>query len=130
MQEFNHPHVMPLIGVCLDTGPGVSMVMPFMANGSLLDYLKNERSSLVIREEPVKVSRLVNWRAKLRSPAILRMLCVSISQYTCCTKLIAANTCTWHHNVLGAGCEKTAASNVSSSCNWDGISHSTKVHPS
>ena len=63
MQEFNHPHVMPLIGVCLDTGPGVSMVMPFMANGSLLDYLKKKRSSLVIRGgEPVKVSRLVNWR--------------------------------------------------------------------
>ena len=62
MQEFNHPHVIPLIGVCLDTGPGVSMVMPFMANGSLLDYLKKERSSLVIRgEEPVKVSRLVYW---------------------------------------------------------------------
>ena len=59
MQEFNHPHVMPLIGVCLDTGPGVSMVMPFMTNGSLLDYLKKERRSLVIRrKEPDKVSYL------------------------------------------------------------------------
>ena len=61
MQEFNHPRVMPLIGVCLDTGPGVSMVMPFMTNGSLLDYLKKERSSLVIRgEESEKVGCLVN----------------------------------------------------------------------
>ena len=61
MQEFNYPHVMPLIGVCLDTGPGVSMVMPFMTNGSLLDYLKKERSSLVIRgEESDKVRCLVN----------------------------------------------------------------------
>ncbi len=51
MQEFNHPHVMSLIGVCLDAGPGVSMVMPFMANGSLLDYLKKERSNLVVDEE-------------------------------------------------------------------------------
>ena len=61
MKEFSHPHVMPLIGVCLDTGPGVSMVMPFMTNGSLLDYLKKERSSLEIRrEEPDKVSCLGN----------------------------------------------------------------------
>ena len=46
MQDFQHAHVMSLIGVCLDAGPGVSIVMPFMANGNLLDYLKKERSSL------------------------------------------------------------------------------------
>ncbi len=48
MQEFHHPHVMPLIGVCLDAGPGVSIVMPYMTNGSLLDYLKKERSILEV----------------------------------------------------------------------------------
>ena len=50
MQEFHHPHVMPLIGVCLDAGPGVSIVMPYMSNGSLLDYLKKERSILELAE--------------------------------------------------------------------------------
>ena len=50
MQEFHHPHVMPLIGACLDTGPGVSMVMPYMTNGSLLDYLKKERCNLDLTE--------------------------------------------------------------------------------
>ena len=50
MQEFNHPHMLSLIGVCLDTGPGVSMVMPFMTNGSLLDYLKRERDNLEIKD--------------------------------------------------------------------------------
>ena len=56
MQEFKHPHVLPLIGVCLDTGPGVSMVMPFMTNGSLLDYLKKERNNLELDDgEPKKV---------------------------------------------------------------------------
>ncbi len=50
MQEFHHHHVMPLIGVCLDAGPGVSMVMPYMTNGSLLDYLKKERSNLELAE--------------------------------------------------------------------------------
>ena len=51
MLEFNHPHVLSLIGVCLDTGPGVSMVMPFMANGSLKDYLKRERSNFEITDQ-------------------------------------------------------------------------------
>ena len=46
MKEFKHPHVMSLVGVCLDAGAGVSVVMPFMANGSLLDYLKRERETL------------------------------------------------------------------------------------
>ena len=43
MQSFDHPHVMTLIGVCLDAGPGLALVMPYMANGSLLAYLKKER---------------------------------------------------------------------------------------
>ena len=50
MKDFQHPNVMSLIGVCLDAGPGVSIVMPFMANGSLLDYLKKERDNLYLSE--------------------------------------------------------------------------------
>lgn len=47
MMDFKHPNVMTLIGVCFDAGPGVSIVMPFMANGSLLsDCLKKERDIL------------------------------------------------------------------------------------
>ena len=50
MQDFHHPHVMTLIGVYFDANHTPSMVMPFMANGSLLSYLKNNRSSLIISE--------------------------------------------------------------------------------
>ena len=50
MKDFQHSNVMSLIGVCLDAGPGVSIVMPFMANGSLLDYLKKERDTLYLSE--------------------------------------------------------------------------------
>ena len=50
MMEFQHPNIMSLIGVCLDAGPGVSIVMPFMANGSLLDYLKKERDKLYLSD--------------------------------------------------------------------------------
>ena len=51
MQEFHHPHVMSLIGVCLDAGVDVSIVLPYMGNGSLLDYLKKERDSLELDDD-------------------------------------------------------------------------------
>ena len=50
MQGFHHPHVMTLIGVSFDANHTPSMVMPFMANGSLLSYLKNNRSAFLISE--------------------------------------------------------------------------------
>ena len=50
MLEFHHPHAMSPIGVCLNAGPGVSMVMPYMSNGSLLDYLNKKRSTLELAE--------------------------------------------------------------------------------
>ena len=49
MKDFKHHHIMPLIGVCLDSGVGV--VMPFMANGSVLNYLKEKRESLLLSDE-------------------------------------------------------------------------------
>ena len=51
MSTFDHVHVLTLIGVCLDGGPAPYIIMPFMANGSLLGYLKKNRKSLVISSE-------------------------------------------------------------------------------
>ena len=57
MSRFNHPNVMPLIGVCLapsehgNSSVGPSIVMPFMAKGSLLDYLRKEASNLIATNE-------------------------------------------------------------------------------
>ncbi len=48
MYDFDHPNVLKLLGVCLDGGPAPYIIMPFMANGSLLKYLKEERESLVL----------------------------------------------------------------------------------
>ena len=48
MKHFDHPNVLHLIGVCLDAGPAPYVVMPYMANGSLLHYLKKERNNLVL----------------------------------------------------------------------------------
>ncbi len=50
MKRFKHPNVLGLIGVCLDAGPAPYIVMPYMANGSLLSYLKRERRSLVLTD--------------------------------------------------------------------------------
>ena len=48
MKNLNHLHVMTLIGICLDGGPVPYIVLPYMANGSLLSYLKKERSNLTV----------------------------------------------------------------------------------
>ena len=48
MYNFEHPHVLAIIGVCVDAGPAPYIVMPFMANGSLLAYIKKEKMNLVV----------------------------------------------------------------------------------
>ena len=48
MKHFNHPNVISLMGVCVDAGPAPYIVMPFMANGSLLSFLKKNRSELML----------------------------------------------------------------------------------
>ena len=48
MQGFEHPHVLNITGVCVDAGPAPYIIMPFMANGSLLAYIKKEKRNLVI----------------------------------------------------------------------------------
>ena len=48
MKSLNHLHVMTLKGVCLDGGPVPYIVLPYMANGSLLSYLKKERPNLTV----------------------------------------------------------------------------------
>ena len=51
MSKFDHPNVLTLNGVCLDGGPAPFIIMPFMTNGSLLSYLKNNRATLVIKSD-------------------------------------------------------------------------------
>jgi serine/threonine protein kinase len=51
MSRFKHAHVMGLIGVCLDAGSAPYIIMPYMANGSLLKYLKRQRKNVVLLEE-------------------------------------------------------------------------------
>ena len=50
MSRFKHPNIMPLIGVYLDGGSTPYIVMPYMNNGSLLEFLKHRRNELVVLE--------------------------------------------------------------------------------
>ena len=65
MQEFDHPNVLKLIGVCLDGGPAPYIIMPFMANGSLLSYLKEERGKLVLEDPTDDMVLIVATMAKI-----------------------------------------------------------------
>lgn len=58
MQEFNHAHVLSLIGIVVDGGENTSnpgegsprvsgfpmVVLPFMKHGDLLSYIRNEKN--------------------------------------------------------------------------------------
>ena len=44
MKDFKHPNVLSLTGVCFDTPDGIPyIILPYMANGSLKDFLKRNR---------------------------------------------------------------------------------------
>ncbi len=42
MKDFDHPNILGLAGVCFADGVPY-IILPFMANGSLKDFLKNKR---------------------------------------------------------------------------------------
>ena len=48
LKHFQHVNVLNLIGVCVEAGPAPYIVMPFMSNGSLLGYLRQEKLALVL----------------------------------------------------------------------------------
>ena len=50
MLSFDHPNVMSLIGVSLDRESPL-LIMPFMINGSVLDYVKHHKEELLHTSE-------------------------------------------------------------------------------
>jgi len=76
MKSFSHPNILNLIGVCVDAGPAPYVIMPYMANGSLLHYLRKERPHLTIAEEaePELVSLIPRPSSSPVPCPILRLL--------------------------------------------------------
>ena len=56
MARFDHPNVMKLLGVSV-TRSNIFLVMPFMAHGSLLTYLRKRRTDFTI--DNVEMTELV-----------------------------------------------------------------------
>ena len=50
MLSFKHSNVMSLIGVCID-GEMPLLIMPFMAKGSVLEYVRNNKDSLLFVDD-------------------------------------------------------------------------------
>ena len=48
MNLFQHAHVMGLIGVCLNSGTAPYIIMQYMDNGNLHEYLMKEREGIVL----------------------------------------------------------------------------------
>ena len=94
MCNFDHSNVLTLRGVCLDGGTAPFIIMPFMANGSLLAYLKKNRETLVVslsdKDEDdvrapilsnamcIKVDGSLSWLSETESNHRATYACISI----------------------------------------------------
>lgn len=43
MKNFNHPHVLKLLGVCVNSQENPMVILPYMANGDLRSYVKDKK---------------------------------------------------------------------------------------
>ena len=74
MSKFDHPNVLKLSGVCLDGGPAPYIIMPFMENGCLLSYLREEKESLV-EESDANQENLVSHRVDFEASSLSCLDC-------------------------------------------------------
>ncbi|ELU12321.1 hypothetical protein CAPTEDRAFT_48374, partial [Capitella teleta] len=50
MQEFDHPHILRLIGITLDKENLPLVILPFMKHGDLLSYIRDEGNSPTVKD--------------------------------------------------------------------------------
>ena len=50
MKNFDHKNVLSLIGVSIDENGSPLVVLPFMANGDLLRYVRNEGNNPTVKQ--------------------------------------------------------------------------------
>ena len=93
MKNFQHRHVMGLLGVCLDAGPAPYLVLPYMANGNLLSYLKTHRDTLIL-PIGVKEDKVSAYYAQISCTCSYKcsespVLCISLQLTMVETKLLS-----------------------------------------
>ena len=78
MKHFVHPNVMTLIGVCVSVGGGPAIVMPFMENGSLLNYLRRDKKNITIKDDQdLETVRIFYRQSEKHSVARITLSCYS-----------------------------------------------------
>ena len=63
MKNLNHPNVLPILGVCLESNHESKlpfMLLPFMVNGDLKSYLKKKRKNTTCVDQLPKVCYIAN----------------------------------------------------------------------
>ena len=60
MLSFEHTNVMSLIGVCID-GEMPLLIMPFMSNGSVLDFVRRHKDELLLTINAMQQEVCVNY---------------------------------------------------------------------
>ena len=72
MKIFDHPNVLLLLGVCVDTNDDdlLRAVLPYMANGDLRNFLKQRRV------DPANISKFPKVRIRILA------LCFILNFYT------------------------------------------------
>ena len=101
MSKFDHPNVLTLQGVCLDGGPAPYIIMPFMANGNLLTYLKNNRKNLVVTSKSeddqdvssaAQLDQLCNLNEELLIHVHLINVCLILHTLACMVLALCGRT--------------------------------------
>lgn len=87
MSRFDHPNVMKLLGVSISTGRTLYVIMPFMAQGSLLSYLRKNRADLTVESED-----MVDLVSNRKSNSFC-WLCIHTSFKQCFTSLSPDRRC-------------------------------------
>ena len=57
MKSLDHPNVLTLIGVCMDALSAPCVVMPYMANGSLLTHLRGTNNHVLVNSHEQRLVR-------------------------------------------------------------------------
>ena len=79
MSNFNHPNVMKLIGVCIDSKDTPYVIMPYMTHGSLLSYLRKNREQLSVTNDSDLVSYAIMLLCKHRLQVVM-LLCMQLNK--------------------------------------------------
>ena len=67
MENLDHPNVLTLIGVCIDEPSTPCVVMPYMANGSLLAHLRRTNSYVLLNSCEQRLVRSLSPHSSLRT---------------------------------------------------------------